>query len=255
MLASEFMGHAVQLEKTRNVFAGFCFILLVAMPVLAESLPSAPPVAAPVTPQSPRVRTVVRADAKTGRLVRTVVAPVNEDQNGKPAPPELTELVNQIAAEQGVEAPLVHSVIQAESNYNPVAVSPKGAQGIMQLIPATARRFGVSDTFNVAENIQGGVRYLRFLLDYYHDDYTKSIAAYNAGEAAVDKYKGVPPYAETLGYVQTVTRNLTAERKRQSVPIQRNAAGTSMPAESDSAGPRHIQAYSGADGLIYYRTP
>ena len=91
----------------------------------------------------------------------------------------------------------MHSVIRVESfNYNPPAVSPKGAQGLMpRLIPATARRFGVSDTFVAAENIQGGVRYLRFLLDYYQNDYTKSIAAFNAGEAAVDKYNGVPPCA------------------------------------------------------------
>jgi soluble lytic murein transglycosylase-like protein len=210
------------------------------MPLVAESIPSAVP--------EPAVKTVVRADAKTGRLVRTFVAPVAPAV----APKQLTELVDRIAVQQGVEAPLVQSVIQAESNYNPVAVSSKGAQGLMQLIPATARRFGVSDTFNVSENIEGGVRYLRFLLDYYHDDYTKSIAAYNAGEAAVDKYKGVPPYAETQGYVRTVSKNLDAERKRHAVSSQQN---TATPAQPDPAEPRHIQAYTGADGLTYYRTP
>lgn len=206
------------------------------MPLIAETVPSALP--------APAVKTVVRADAKTGRLVRTFVAP----SVPAVAPKQLTELVDQIAAQQGVEAPLVQSVIRAESNYNPAAVSPKGAQGLMQLIPATARRFGVTDTFNAAENIEGGVRYLRFLLDYYHDDYTKSIAAYNAGEAAVDKYKGVPPYAETQGYVRAVSKNLDAERKRQPAPAVKAT-------EPDPSEPRHIQAYVGADGLIYYRTP
>jgi soluble lytic murein transglycosylase-like protein len=225
--------------KTRNVFPVFCFILLVAMPLVAESIPSAEPPVAPAL-----VKTVVRTDAKTGRLVRTFVAPTAPAI----APKQLTELVDRIATQQGVEAPLVQSVIQAESNYNPVAVSPKGAQGLMQLIPATARRFGVTDTFNVAENIEGGVRYLRFLLDYYHDDYTKSIAAYNAGEAAVDKYKGVPPYAETQGYVRTVSKNLDAERKRKAAPA-------APPAQPDPSGPRHIRAYTGVDGMIYYRTP
>jgi len=225
------------------------------MPVVAESVASAPPVRAPETQPAPKVRTVVRADSKTGRLVRTVVAPVTESQASRLAPQQLTELVDRIAAQQGVEAPLVQSVIRAESNYNPAAVSPKGAQGIMQLIPSTARRFGVSDTFDVADNIQGGVRYLRFLLDYYHDDYTKSIAAYNAGEAAVDKYKGVPPYAETLGYVRTVAKNLTAERKRQSELNQPNASGDSAAEPNSSVVRRHIQSYVGADGLIYYRTP
>lgn len=206
--------------------------------VVAESVASASP--------APAVKTVVRADAKTGRLVRTFVAPPAPAV----APKQLTEMVDRIAAQQGVEAPLVQSVIRAESNYNPAAVSPKGAQGLMQLIPSTARRFGVTDTFDAADNIEGGVRYLRFLLDYYHDDYTKSIAAYNAGEAAVDKYNGVPPYAETQGYVRTVSKNLDAERKRQ-----KNAAPAPAPAQPDPAEPRHIQAYLGADGTIYYRTP
>ncbi len=116
------------------------------MPLVAESIPSAAP--APV-------KTVVRTDAKTGRLVRTFVAPAAPAI----APKQLTELVDKIAAQQGVEAPLVQSVIRAESNYNPAAVSPKGAQGLMQLIPSTARRFGVTNTFDATENIQGGVRY------------------------------------------------------------------------------------------------
>jgi soluble lytic murein transglycosylase-like protein len=249
------MGYGFGSGKARNVFNRFCFILLLAMPLLAESVPSALPADASQTQPATKVRTVVYADVKTGRLVRTAAAPVTQNQAPSKAPQELTDLVDRIAAQQGVEAPLVQSVIQAESNYNPVAVSPKGAQGLMQLIPSTARRFGVTDTFNVAENIQGGVRYLRFLLDYYHDDYTKSIAAYNAGEAAVDKYNGVPPYAETLGYVRTVSKNLSAERKRQASSAQPIAGGISTPAEPDPSVPRHIQAYVGADGVIYYRTP
>lgn len=137
--------------------------------------------------------------------------------------PELEKMVDRIAVEQGVESPLVHSVIRAESNYNPNAVSPKGALGIMQLIPATARRFGVSNPFDVAENIQGGVRYLRFLLDYYQGDYPKAIAAYNAGERAVDKYHGVPPYIETQTYVRRVAKGL--ELSRNNAARQKPAPG------------------------------
>ena len=191
---------------------------------------------------------MVRSDAKSGRLVRTVVAPVVT----RMASADLDAMVDRIARQEGVEAPLVHSVILAESNYNPVAVSPKGAQGIMQLIPSTARRFGVGNAFDAEENIQGGVRYLHFLLDYYHGDYTKSIAAYNAGEAAVDKFHGVPPYAETLGYVRTVAKHLTAERQHVS-------AGPAKPSNSvtpaSTAASHHIEAQIGADGLIYYKTP
>jgi soluble lytic murein transglycosylase-like protein len=180
--------------------------------------------------------------------VRTVIAP----HTPRIEPAELNQLVDRIAGEQGVEVPLVQSVIIAESNYNASAVSPKGAQGIMQLIPSTARRFGVNNTFDAADNIQGGVRYLRFLLDYYHDDYTKAVAAYNAGEAAVDKYNGVPPYAETLGYVRTVAKRLTTARQNQS----RTSSQTAPAAQPDAAATHpHIQAQLGADGLVYYKTP
>jgi len=207
------------------------------MTALADSSPS---------PATIPVRTVVHADAKTGRLVRAVVAPA-----AAPVPPaQLNQLVDNIATEQGVEVPLVQSVILAESNYNATAVSPKGAQGIMQLIPSTARRFGVSNTFDPADNIQGGVRYLRFLLDYYNDDYTKAIAAYNAGEAAVDKYQGVPPFAETLGYVRTVAKNLAAARQKQP------KAANPVPAKPGSPeAPSHIKVKVGPDGLTYYTTP
>ncbi len=208
------------------------------MPVFAESLPA---VATPV----PAVKSVVRTDAKTGRLVRAVVAPPAP----KVAPAVLNHLVSQIASQQGVEEALVHSVIQTESNYNTGAVSVKGAQGIMQLIPSTARRFGVNNSFDVADNIQGGVRYLRFLLDYYRGDYTRAIAAYNAGEAAVDKYKGVPPYAETQGYVRTVAKRLTAERANAST----STPATAQPGNEEAH--HHIQAQIGSDGLIYYKTP
>jgi soluble lytic murein transglycosylase-like protein len=205
----------------------------------ASSGPSAPPTA---------VQSVVRTDAKTGRLVRTVLAPAVPHI----ASAQLTEMVDRIATQQGVEAPLVHSVILAESNYNAGAVSSKGAQGIMQLIPSTARRFGVGNPFDAADNIQGGVKYLRFLLDYYHGDYTKSIAAYNAGETAVDKYHGVPPYAETLGYVRTVAKHLAAARENQS----KTPAASPAPAEPVAADEHpHIEAHVGADGLVYYKTP
>jgi soluble lytic murein transglycosylase-like protein len=197
----------------------------------------------PALAASPEAKSVVRADVRTGRLIRAVAVarPIE-------ITPELQGLIDKIAAENGVEAPLVHSVILTESNYNPLAVSPKGAQGLMQLIPTTAKRFGVSDVFNPAENIEGGVRYLRYLLDYYRQDYVKTIAAYNAGEAAVDKYKGIPPYSETRNYVDTVAHNLKAARAKQET---KTAAAT--PVNPDI--PRSVIAFIGADGKRYYRTP
>ena len=162
-------------------------------------------------------------------------------------------MIDRIADEQGVESHLVHSVIRAESNYNANAVSPKGAQGIMQLIPATARRFGVSNTFDARDNIQGGVRYLRFLLDYYQGDYSKAIAAYNAGEGAVDKYHGIPPYAETQNYVNRVAGNLKAARQAVVPPAAMKQYQANVNNEPETARP--IQTSVGSDGRIYYRTP
>jgi soluble lytic murein transglycosylase-like protein len=213
--------------------------------------------ASPDAGESNHVTTVVRPDSKTGRLVRTVV--VQARPVSAQAEADLENMVDRIAGEQGVEGPLVHSVIRAESNYNPNAVSLKGALGLMQLIPATARRFGVSNAFDAQENIQGGVRYLRFLLDYYQNDYVRAIAAYNAGEAAVDKYHGIPPYAETQNYVSRVAQNLKVARQN---PVKPTAPAVTppvaTPTDTETAKLetyRPIQTSVGSDGLIYYRTP
>ncbi len=214
--------------------------------------------ASPDAGESNHVTTVVRPDPRTGRLVRAVVVqarPVSaQEATGLEQTADLEEMVDRIAGEHGVESPLVHSVIRAESNYNPGAVSPKGALGLMQLIPATARRFGVSDVCDAQENVQGGVRYLRFLLDYYQNDYARAIAAYNAGEAAVDKYHGIPPYAETQNYVSRVARNLKAARQNR----VKTTPSAVIPADTETAKLetyRPIQTSVGSDGLIYYRTP
>ena len=99
---------------------------------------------------------------------------------------------------------LVHAVVSTESAYNPGAVSLKGARGLMQLMPATARRYGVRDSFNPEENIRGGVAHLRDLIDSFGGDLRLAVAAYNAGSRAVQKYSGVPPYPETRDYVNRV---------------------------------------------------
>ena len=116
------------------------------------------------------------------------------------------------AREHGVEEAIVRAIIHAESAYNPMALSRVGAQGLMQLMPATARRFGVSDAFNPQQNIQGGVKYLAWLLKRFNGNLTLAAAGYNAGEGAVDRHKGVPPYSETQRYVQRV--GVLAERYR-----------------------------------------
>jgi hypothetical protein len=120
--------------------------------------------------------------------------------------PELIALVDQIAGEHGVDNWLVRAIIQAESAFYENAKSNKGAMGLMQLIPATAKRFGVIDPFDPVQNITGGVKYLQWLIDHFDGDYTKVIAAYNAGENAVKRHNGIPPFAETRAYVPKVKR-------------------------------------------------
>ena len=116
----------------------------------------------------------------------------------------VVDLVETIADWHKVDSKLVLSIITAESNFKVAAASNKEAQGLMQLIPATAERFNVKNAFNASQNIKGGVKYLRWLLSYFRGDVALTVAAYNAGEGAVDKYHGIPPYAETKAYVQKV---------------------------------------------------
>ncbi len=118
--------------------------------------------------------------------------------------PELIALVDEIAQREGVDAHLARAIIQAESAFNYKARSRVGALGLMQLMPSTAERFGVLDPFDPRQNISGGVKYLKWLHDYYSGDLIRVVAAYNAGEGAVNKHKGIPPFRETRAYVPKV---------------------------------------------------
>ena len=113
-------------------------------------------------------------------------------------------IVQRLAPQYGVHPGLAYAVIRAESNFNPLAVSQKNAQGLMQLIPATAARFRVKQPLDPEQNIRGGLSYLRWLLAYFKGDVPLVVAAYNAGEGAVERYKGIPPYPETQGYVRRI---------------------------------------------------
>ncbi len=115
-------------------------------------------------------------------------------------------LIRTASGRYNIDADLVRAVIKAESDFNAAARSQKGAMGLMQLMPDTARLHNVSDAYNPGENVEGGVRHLRMLLDRYEGDLELSLAAYNAGSAAVEKHRGIPPFAETRDYVRRVLR-------------------------------------------------
>jgi membrane-bound lytic murein transglycosylase MltF len=129
----------------------------------------------------------------------------------------MNEVINAVSSRHHLDPDLINSVIHAESGFNPRAVSPKGAQGLMQLMPQTASKLGVADTFDPGANVEGGTRYLRELLERYNFDLIKALAAYNAGPQRVEQYHGVPPYYETQAYVARIIRDFNrkklAERK------------------------------------------
>ena len=223
--------------------------------VPAFILAAGPPTAAA------QVTYIVRTDVRTGRLVRTAATPPRPGPKATPqiqipdssanASSSWQQVVHRIAQKHAVDSDLVDSVIRVESNYNPFAISVKGARGLMQLEPETAKRFGGGDGFSAAQNVDAGVRYLKYLLDTYHGDHHLALAAYNAGEGAVGRWGGVPPYAETQRYVYEVGKKFgdakEAKKKDQAVAAE-------APAKT-SEGYNPILSFMDATGRIFYRTP
>jgi soluble lytic murein transglycosylase-like protein len=179
--------------------------------------------------------------------------PTVEIESFEPAPPDpqeaaaqtrnpqdLNAIVSAASARNQVDVDFIASVIRAESANNPRAVSPKGAQGLMQLMPQTASMLGVKNSFDPAENVDGGVRYLRELLLLYNNDMVKALAAYNAGPQRVQQYKGLPPYRETHAYVARVikdyNRKKLAKRKTQPQAARQESASIAHGATHSAAG-------------------
>ena len=140
------------------------------------------------------------------------------------APEAIVRFVNLVAPEYQLQPSLVLAIIAAESNFDPNSVSPKNAQGLMQLIPDTAARFGVRKILDPAQNIRGGMAYLRWLLAYFQGDVVLAAAAYNAGEGAVDRYLGVPPYTETRIYVYKILRAMGGQAEHPFDPAVTKAS-------------------------------
>jgi len=169
---------------------------------------------------------------------------------------QYADLINSIAADNEVDPALVKAIIRAESNFDQRAVSRKGAQGLMQLMPGTAGRYSVGNNFDPAENIRGGVRHLRFLQDRFPGQLHLAVAAYNAGEGAVLRYKGIPPYAETRQYVARVLRLydqanvLPVTARRAGGAVDRTPAGSTTAKVYRKVAPDGTPHYSNMPPLV-----
>lgn len=125
---------------------------------------------------------------------------------------EIQNIINETSAKYGIDSSIIYSVIKAESNFNQFAISKAGAMGLMQLMPETAKQLNITNPFDASQNIDGGVRYLKGLLDTYKN-LSLALSAYNAGPSAVNKYNGIPPYEETKNYVSKILDDLQNNKK------------------------------------------
>jgi hypothetical protein len=210
-----------------------------------------------LTPTSSQLQAPVKLEpppSVTAAVVtpmETVLAPTIQSTPAAHGSETIDSLIEEASSRYQVDPLLVKSVMQVESNFNPAAVSPKGAQGLMQLIPATAQRFGVTDPFDSRQNIEGGVKYLRYLQDLFPTDLRLSLAAYNAGEGAVAKYGAIPPYRETVDYVQKVHQRYS-NAKGSRAPVK--SASAEEPAEPTEPLVRHIEQVIDSEGRLFLRT-
>jgi hypothetical protein len=235
--------HVARTNKTVYICFILALVMFAASPVRATNVDGGADPGASKT-------LVVRVDPRTGRLVRREVV-------SRPplTPARISELVNQTARAHDVDPLLVHSIIQVESNYNPNAVSPKGAEGLMQLMPPTARMLGVGNSFDPGENIEAGVKYLKQLQDLYKDD-RLALAAYNAGPGAVEKFKRtVPPYPETQKYVDSIGRKYgAAKAAEQKEAVTHTAQGPEVSVPPTVEQYSKLEQFVDENGRLHLRT-
>jgi hypothetical protein len=194
-----------------------------------------------------RVHHPLRAAVKAAHRMRPL-PPAPRLPSAPAVDKDIQQLVDDAARRHNVDPLLVNSVIRVESGFNPAAVSSKGAQGLMQLIPATARRFGVDDPFDPKKNIEGGVKYLEYLQSLFPNDLNLTIAAYNAGEGAVFHYNSIPPYPETVAYVDRVHQHYANAKRAHTKPDMVAAA---VP---EAEPVRHVEQVFDAEGRLYLVT-
>jgi soluble lytic murein transglycosylase-like protein len=173
------------------------------------------------------------ADLKiTGAVPVPTPAPVPSNSKSEP----YDSIIEKYANDYHLDASLIKSIIATESGFNPKAVSPKGARGLMQLMPATAEQLGVSNSFDPEQNIQGGVKYLRSLMNSFNEDISLSLAAYNAGENRVQRLGRIPPIKETQNYVQSVTKLYEKSKSEPKPQVQEEVKQPSLFRFIDDSG-------------------
>ena len=201
-----------------------------------------------VCPSSLRASNIVAITEQDGRIVYVNADRPAERRDGwgcaqtsSPALVEINSIVRRVASRYQIDPKLVHAIIQAESDYNPSAISSKGAMGLMQLIPSTALRFGVGNPFDPKQNIEGGVSYLKYLLNLFGGNLPLSLAAYNAGENSVIRSGGIPAIPETEHYVREVTRLYHSP-----------ASSALQPADSPTSEVAPIYRYVDSAGVVHF---
>ena len=170
---------------------------------------------------------------------------------------DIDVMVKEIAARYQLDPDFVASVIKAESDFNPHAISRKGAQGLMQLMPQTATQLGVKDAFDPKANVQAGTAHLNALLEQYHDDPVKALAAYNAGAHRVQQYHGVPPYRETRAYVAAIIRDFNAKKRAElrAEAARKKASQAAKTQQKAKSIPKQTQAQQQASASNLQSTP
>jgi hypothetical protein len=216
----------------RKKFAASCFALLLAVPAFAADLAVLQNGFSIRHERREPVGNMTRLYLDAGQQSGYIDVPTEQivsiEHDDSPAPQQpvvlqpvptpgasIDDFVNAASLKHGVDPALIQSVIQAESGFNPNAVSRKGAQGLMQLMPSTASKLGVANSLDPAANVDGGTQYLRQLLERYNNDLVRALAAYNAGPERVERYKGVPPYRETYNYISRIIADFNRKKLAQ----------------------------------------